>query len=63
MTDDIGKSELVEKLCDTIVESYDEKTLKNLVWDVTFEELIQLGMTDLMMHAEDFGVYTGDLDL
>jgi hypothetical protein len=63
MTDDLGKSELVEKLCDAIVDSYDEKMLKNIVWDSTFDELIQLEMTDLMMHAEDFGVYTDDLDL
>jgi hypothetical protein len=63
MTDDLGKSELVEKLCDAIVDSYDEQMLKTIVWDSTFDELIQLEMTDLMMHAEDFGVYTDDLDL
>jgi hypothetical protein len=63
MTDDLGKSELVEKLCDAIVDSYDEKMLKNIVWDTTFDELISQELVDLLMHAEDFGVYTGDLDL
>ena len=42
MTDDLGKSEFVETLCDTIVDSYDEKTLKNIVWDMTYEEMMGL---------------------
>ena len=56
MTDDLGHTEIVEKICSAIVDSYDEKTLRNLVWDTTFDELIQLEMTDLLMYAEDFGV-------
>ena len=63
MTDDLGKSELVEKLCDAIVDSYDEQMLKTIVWEATFDELISQEWIDLLMHAEDFGVYTGDLDL
>ena len=63
MTDDLGKSELVEKLCDAIVDSYDEQMLKTIVWDTTFDELICQEWVDLLMHAEDFGVYTDDLDL
>ena len=56
MTDDLGKSEFVEILCDTIVDSYDEKTLKNVVWDMTYEEMMSLEWADLRMHAEDYGV-------
>jgi hypothetical protein len=63
MTDDLGHVELVEKLCDAIVDTYDEKTLRDLVWDHVFDELVTLDTEDLMLYAEDFDVYTGDLDL
>ena len=63
MTDDLGRTELVERLCDTIVDSYDQKTLRDLVWDITFDELVSLGTSDLMAFVEDFNVYTEDLDL
>lgn len=56
MTDDFGKSELVEKICDAIVQSYDRKSLENIVWDMTHEELMNLERADLRMYAEDYGV-------
>jgi hypothetical protein len=56
MTDDFGKSELVEKICDAIVQSYDRKSLENIAWDMTHEELMNLERVDLRMYAEDYGV-------
>jgi hypothetical protein len=57
MTDDFGKSELVEKICDAIVQSYDRKSLENIVWDLTYDEMTGLEWVDLQMYAEDYGVH------
>jgi len=57
MTDDFGKSELVEKICDAIVQSYDRKSLETVVWDLTYDEMMRLGWVDLQMYAEDYGVH------
>jgi hypothetical protein len=56
MIDDFGKSELVERICDAIVQSYDRKSLENIAWDMTYEELMNLERVDLRMYAEDYGV-------
>ena len=56
MTDTLNKEEFVEKLCDAVVSSYDRKSLENIVWDMTYEEMMNLEWADLRMHAEDYGV-------
>jgi hypothetical protein len=56
MTDTLNKEEFVEQLCDAIVSSYDKKSLENIVWDMTYEELMSLEWVDLRLHAEDYGV-------
>ena len=56
MTDTLNKEEFVEKLCDAVVGSYDRKSLENIVWDMTYEEMMNLEWADLRMHAEDYGV-------
>jgi hypothetical protein len=53
----MSKEDFTKKLCDVIVDSYDVGSLKKIVWDSTYEELIQLGWEDLHMHAEDFGMH------
>ena len=59
MTDNLNREDVLDVLCDNIVKSYDRKTLENIVWDLTFEELSQMSRVDLRMTAEDFGL---DLD-
>jgi hypothetical protein len=56
MTDTLNKEEFAEKLAEQIVESYDLDSLINIVWDMTYEELLQMSWTDLRMTAEDYGV-------
>lgn len=63
MTDDYGRIEFTEKITNAIVNTYDEETLKRMVWDQTYDELIHLEWVDLMMFAQDFGVYTDEEDL
>ena len=55
MTDNMNKEDFVEKLCNIIVKSYDRESLENIVWDMTYDELIRLDWKELRMHAEDFG--------
>jgi hypothetical protein len=59
MTDNLNREDVMDALTDKIVMSYDRKTLENIVWDLTVEELSQMSWTDLRMTAEDFGL---DLD-
>ena len=56
MTDDFGKLELVEKICDTVVASMSEEVKSRMIWDIVYDEFIQLSWPDLRMHAEDYGV-------
>jgi hypothetical protein len=51
----------LDALTDKIVMSYDRKTLENIVWDLTVEELTQMSWTDLRMTAEEFGLDLDDL--
>jgi hypothetical protein len=61
MTDNLNREDVVDALCDKIVMSYDRKTLENIVWDITAEELSQMSWTDLRMTAGDFGLDLDDL--
>jgi hypothetical protein len=63
MTDDYGRAEFAERITNAIVNSYDEETIRRMVWDQTYDELIHLEWVDLMMYALDFGVYTDDESL
>jgi hypothetical protein len=56
VTDNLNKEEFAERLAEEIVESYDLDTLLAIVWDQTYEELLQMSWTDLRMTAEDYGV-------
>ena len=49
----------IYSLTDRILESYDEKTMKKLVWDLIYDELIQLSKEDLEMFAEDYDLIGG----
>ena len=61
MTDNLNREDVLDALTDKIVMSYDRKTLENIVWDLTVEELSQMSWTDLRMTAEDFGLDLDDL--
>jgi hypothetical protein len=63
MTDNLNREDVMDALTDKIVMSYDRKTLENIVWDLTVEELSQMSWTDLRMTAEDFGLDLDDLVL
>ena len=56
MTDNLNKEEFAERLTEEIVESYDLDSLLAIVWDQTYEELLQMSWTDLRMTAEDYGI-------
>ena len=56
MTDNLNKEEFAERLAEEIVESYDLDTLLAIVWDQTYDELLQMSWTDLRMTAEDYGI-------
>lgn len=56
MTDTLNKEEFVEALAEQIVESYDLDSLIAIVWDMTYNELLQMSWSDLKMTAEDYGV-------
>ena len=56
MTDTLNKEEFAEKLAEQIVETYDLDSLLAIVWDLTYDELMQMSWTDLRMTAEDYGV-------
>ena len=56
MTDTLNKEEFAERLAEEIVESYDLDSLLAIVWDQTYDELLQMSWTDLRMTAEDYGV-------
>ena len=56
MTDTLNKEEFAERLAEEIVESYDLDSLLAIVWDQTYEELLQMSWTDLRMTAEDYGI-------
>jgi len=56
VTDNLNKEEFAERLTEEIVESYDLDSLLAIVWDQTYEELLQMSWTDLRMTAEDYGV-------
>ena len=50
------REELLEKLCETIVEGMPLVDLKNIVWDQIYNELIDLSDSDLELFAEDYQV-------
>ena len=50
------REELLEKLCETIVEGMPLVDLKNIVWDQIYNELIDLNDSDLELFAEDYQV-------
>ena len=54
MTDTLNKEDFAEKLAEKIVESYDVNSLINIVWDMTYDELVQMNWSDLKMMAEDY---------
>ena len=54
MTED--REKFVEALADAIVDSYSRDNLERIVWDVTYEELLQMSWVDLRMTAEDYGL-------
>lgn len=56
MTDTQSKDAYVRQLCDTVVESMSEEVKSKMVWDIVYDEFIQLSWSDLRMHAEDYGV-------
>jgi hypothetical protein len=56
VTDNLNKEEFAERLAEEIVESYDLDSLLAIVWDQTYDELLQMSWTDLRMTAEDYGV-------
>ncbi len=61
MTDNLNREDVLDALCDKIVMSYNRKTLENIVWDLTVDELSKMSWTDLRMTAEDFGLDLDDL--
>jgi len=63
MTDDHGRAEFAERITNAIVNTYDEETLRRMVWDETYDELVHLEWPNLESYAQDFGVYTDDIDL
>jgi hypothetical protein len=50
------REELLERLCETIVEGMPLVDLKNIVWDQIYNELIDLSDSDLELFAEDYQV-------
>jgi hypothetical protein len=54
MTDTLNKEEFAEKLSEVIVEGYDTDSLINIVWDMTYDELIRMSWSDLRMTAEEY---------
>ena len=56
MTDNLNKEEFAERLAEEIVESYDLDSLLAIVWDQTYDELLQMSWTDLRMTAEEYGL-------
>jgi hypothetical protein len=57
MTDSLNKEEFVEKLCDAIVDSMGREDLERVVWDHLYEEMNSQTWVDLMMMAEDYGIF------
>ena len=58
MTDTLNKEEFVEKLCDAIVESMGREDLERVVWDHIYEEMNSQPWVDLVMMAEDYGIFS-----
>jgi hypothetical protein len=56
VTDNLSKEEFAERLAEEIVESYDLDSLLAIVWDQTYDELLQMSWTDLRMTAEEYGL-------
>ena len=62
MTDTLNKEEFAEELAEHIVNTYDRDSLIAIVWDLTYEELMQMSWTDLRMTAEDYGLTPKEQD-
>jgi hypothetical protein len=56
MTDTLNKEEFAEELAEHIVQTYDLDSLIAIVWDLTYDELLQMSWQDLRMTAEDYGL-------
>ena len=56
MIDTDDKERFTEELAEFIVNSYERDSLERIVWDVTYEELLQMSWVDLRMTAEDYGL-------
>ena len=56
MTDNLNKEEFAAALAVDVVKSYDLDTLLAIVWDQTYDELLQMSWTDLRMTAEEYGL-------
>jgi len=55
MTDTLNKEEFAEALAEEIVNVYDLDSLIAIVWDQTYDELLQMSWDDLRITAEEYG--------
>ena len=55
MTDTLNKEEFAEALAEEIVNVYDLDSLIAIVWDQTYDELLQMSWDDLRMTSEEYG--------
>ena len=62
MTDTLNKEEFAEELAEHIVQTYDLDSLTAIVWDLTYDELLQMSWSDLRMIAEDYGLTPKEQD-
>ena len=62
MTDTLNKEEFAEELAEHIVQTYDLDSLIAIVWDLTYDELLQMSWQDLRMTAEDYGLTPKEQD-
>jgi hypothetical protein len=62
MTDTLNKEEFAEELAEHIVQAYDLDSLIAIVWDLTYDELLQMSWSDLRMTAEDYGLTPKEQD-
>ena len=62
MTDTLNKEEFAEALSQYITEGYDIDSLRTIVWDLTYGELLNMSWEDLRMTAEDHGLTLKEQD-
>jgi hypothetical protein len=54
MTDNLNKEEFAERVTNAMVNAYDPETLRRLVWDQTYDELVHLEWVDLFLYAQEY---------